>query len=726
MNLAAAREALKKYFGYDQFRPLQDEIIQSVLDDQDSLVLMPTGGGKSICYQIPAIIRPGMGVVVSPLISLMKDQVEGLKANGIRAAFLNSSQTYKQQQEIIEEVLVANVQLLYVSPEKLLTSDFLNLLREVKLSLFAIDEAHCISSWGHDFRPEYTQLSFLTQHFAAVPVIALTATADKITRRDIIRQLKLRTPQQFVASFDRPNLSLSVLPGHKRFQVIRDFIRLRPNQSGIVYCLSRKDTEKMSDKLNQAGIKAAFYHAGMGPAFRAQVQEAFINDETAIICATIAFGMGIDKSNVRWVIHYNLPKNIEGYYQEIGRAGRDGLKSDTLLFYSYGDVIRLRQFAEESGQPQVQLSKLDRMQQYAEAAICRRKILLNYFGEHLAENCGNCDVCENPPQQFDATILAQKALSAVARTREQVGIGMLIDILRGSNRRELLEKGFHQIKTYGAGADMPNTQWQDCLLQMLHLGLLEIAYDQGNVLKLTPASWEVLKGQRPVQMVQFQRYKERLAQQREKVKPKSKRELYAEALFRELSALRADLARKGGIAPHLVFTDATLKLMSEELPTTPQAMQETSGVGEAKNQQYGKVFRQHILDFMIEEAAQGKTGYKPQGLTYIKTLFLYRQGKPTEEIAQDRELSAETIYNHYLRLFQDGYDIEVDELLTSQEWDQLQQAVAQVGFKNEVKFYFPYLQDYFSYGKIRLGLAWLRATASQTAESPVPDHDKSE
>ncbi len=717
MNLPVAREALKKYFGYDQFRPLQAEIIDSVLKGKDSLILMPTGGGKSVCFQIPALIRPGMGVVVSPLISLMKDQVEGLKANGIRAAFLNSSQTYAQQQAIIEEVLVAEIQLLYVSPEKVVSSDFLNLIREVKISLFAIDEAHCISSWGHDFRPEYTQLNFLKQQFPDVPMIALTATADKLTRRDIVQQLQLHKPKLFLASFDRPNLSLSVLPGHKRLQVIKDFIRLRPNQSGIIYCLSRKETERLSAKLNEMGVKAGFYHAGLGPGPRAKVQEDFINDEVPIICATIAFGMGIDKSNVRWVIHYNMPKNIEGYYQEIGRAGRDGLKSDTLLFYSYGDVIQLRQFAEDSGQPEVQISKLDRMQAYAEAAICRRKILLNYFGEHLADNCGNCDVCENPPQQFEGTVLAQKALSAVARTKEQIGVPMLIDILRGSNRKELLERSYHKIKTYGAGADMPSAQWQDCLLQMLHLGLVEIAYDQGNVLRLTPASWQVLKGERTVQLVQFQNYKDRFEQQKERVKPKSPKQIYQETLFQELVALRADLAKKAGLAPYLVFTDATLKVMSEKLPTTPQAMQDISGVGEAKNKQYGKVFRQQILDFILQEAVQGTIGFKPQGLTYLLTLFLYRQGKDTEEIVRQRKLSPDTIYNHYLRLYQDGYSIRVEELLSPAEWQQLRKAVARIGFKAEVKPYFSLLEGDFMYGKIRLGVAYLQAevNASQTS-----------
>lgn len=415
MNINAAKEALKQYFGYDQFRPLQEEIIERVLDKKDALVLMPTGGGKSICYQIPAIIQEGICIVVSPLIALMKDQVEGLRANGVAAAFLNSSLSGSEQMAIESQAMKGQLKLLYVSPERLLSSNFLNMLSTLSISLIAIDEAHCISAWGHDFRPEYTQLKFLKERYPDVPLIALTATADKITRKDIASQLTLNNPEYFIASFDRPNLGLTVMPGRNRYALIVDFVKKRPNQSGIIYCLSRKSTEDMASKLKNDGFSAHCYHAGLPPKIRAKAQENFINDKTTIICATVAFGMGIDKSNVRWIIHYNMPKNIESYYQEIGRAGRDGLQGDTLLFYSYGDVIQLRKFLDESGQKEVQLAKLKRMQQYAEAFVCRRKILLSYFGEDLAENCNNCDICQNPPRQFDGTVLAQKALSAITR-----------------------------------------------------------------------------------------------------------------------------------------------------------------------------------------------------------------------------------------------------------------------------------------------------------------------
>jgi ATP-dependent DNA helicase RecQ len=430
-----AQAALKKFFGYDTFRPMQADIVQTILNGRDVLVIMPTGGGKSICYQIPALVMEGICIVVSPLIALMKDQVEGLRANGVPAAFLNSSISYEEQRKVEERAYDGHLKLLYVSPEKLLSAGFFNFLKGLKINLFAIDEAHCISSWGHDFRPEYAQLRYLKEQFPEVPVVALTATADRATRKDIVLQLALPDPETFIASFDRPNLSLAVRPGQQRLKQIIDFIKERPGQSGIVYCLSRKETEDVALGLQNQGIKAEFYHAGLSPDRRDKVQTAFIKDSTPIIVATIAFGMGIDKSNIRWVIHYNLPKNMEGYYQEIGRAGRDGLNSDTLLFYSYGDLMRLQSMITESGQAELMQAKLDRMQQYAEASMCRRRILLSYFGEDLGKDCGNCDVCLHPPQRFDGTVLAQKALSAVARTQERIGVIMLVDILRGSQRK---------------------------------------------------------------------------------------------------------------------------------------------------------------------------------------------------------------------------------------------------------------------------------------------------
>ena len=590
-----ALETLKSYYGYDSFRPLQEEIINHVLQHKDALVLMPTGGGKSICFQIPALMMEGTAIVVSPLISLMKDQVETLVANGIAAEALNSANDEIANRQITERCLRGEIKLLYISPERLITE--LGWMKTMlKVSLFAIDEAHCISQWGHDFRPEYSQLGNLHELFPDVPIMALTATADKITRSDIIEQLRLQNAETFISSFDRPNLSLDVRRGYsakEKLRTITNLILRHQGDSGIIYCLAKKTTETVAEKLRKEGFSVGVYHAGLPTDERNRIQEDFINDRIQVVGATVAFGMGINKSNVRFIVHYNLPKTIENYYQEIGRGGRDGLPCETILFYNLQDIITLRHFAEESGQREINTEKLQRMQEYAEAQICRRRILLNYFGETSDMNCCNCDVCQTPPTTFDGTELVQKALSAIIRTDEQIGFTLTIDILHGNFSPELVSRGYNQIKTFAAGRDVPVRDWRDYLLQMLQMGYIEIAYNEDNHLHVTPLGQDVLHGKAKVQLVVVSREartRGRQKQTAEEATTAASATTEHMELFEQLKTLRKEIANENNYPAYVVMSDKSLHALATDMPTTLSAFGNTYGIGEHKCNTYGERF----------------------------------------------------------------------------------------------------------------------------------------
>jgi len=702
MDESILYDNLKKYFGYGSFRPLQSEIIKDVLAGKDTVVLMPTGGGKSICYQLPSVINEGMTLVVSPLIALMKDQVQSLNANGIEAVFLNSSLSPDGKKDIIRKIHTGNVKLLYVAPETIFAGSFISFLKELKIDLIAIDEAHCVSTWGHHFRPEYRKLHVLKEEFPDTPVIALTATADRAVRSDIGELLGMDHPKTFISSFDRPNLSLAVLPGQKKWEQIVRIVKRHSNESGIIYCSSRKATESLADKLVARGIKAKSYHAGLSSDERETTQDEFIRGEIDVICATIAFGMGIDKQDIRFVIHHNMPGNIESYYQEIGRAGRDGLPAETILFYSYRDVQTHMGFIEEIENEQykeIKIAKLKRMQEYAEAQVCRRKILLSYFSETLQEDCGNCDVCKNPPRYFDGTVLAQMALSAVARTKEKTGVSTLVDILKGVYSKTVNENYFHKIKTFGVGKETTAFAWQLYIQQFIQQGLLEIDYKDHYNLKLNSLSRKVLKGDMKIKLVNYDVIKQRKEDQKKQgVKTLPFKKAINESLFEHLRELRNQTAKEKGMQPYLIFSNESLRDMSSKVPVDMEEFLDIHGVGEHKARQFGRVFLEAIAAFI-----SGKS----KGDTYKKTYVLFKQGKSISEIAKERNIQETTVYSHIAHLIKNNKDIDVFTLLTNEELEKISAAKDKIGDITKLKPYFDYFNGTIDYGKIRLALSYL-------------------
>ena len=681
-------QLLKTHFGYDSFRPNQLEIIQHVLSGKDTLAIMPTGGGKSLCYQLPALAQQGVAIVISPLIALMKDQVDALKSNGVSAAFYNSSQDQQTQQNILESLMAGTLKLLYVAPESIW--GITNYLEKSIISLIAVDEAHCISSWGHDFRPAYTQLKRLQLEFPGAPIIALTATADKATQEDIVNQLGVPKATKFISSFDRPNLYLDVRPGQQRLQQIFKFIGSRGLQSGIIYCLSRKNTETLAAKLKAKGYDAKAYHAGLTPELRSSIQEDFINDRTPIIVATVAFGMGIDKSNVRWVIHYNMPKNIEGYYQEIGRGGRDGLKAHALLFYSYADVMQLRKFAEGTQTQEIQIAKLERMQQFAEALSCRRKALLNYFGEFITEDCGNCDICKNPPTYFDGTLIAQKICSAVVRLQEKEALGLVIDVLRGSNNQQVFEKGYQHIKTFGAARDISWRDLQQYIIQLLNQGVLEIWFHQGGRLLLTSQAKQILFEGKQIKLATLSKQQAKTKELKETSAVKTKE------LFEKLRVLRAVYAKDMGVPAYVIFSDASLKDMEQKKPTTMEGFSKISGVGKAKLEKYAAAF--------IKIIAKHQDGNATKLPTHQKSYDLFQDGLSITQIAHKRGITENTVYTHLIKINEMGTPLDLHQFINSSEILKIQQAKKVLENPDSLKAYFEHFEEKMPYHKIKLGL----------------------
>ncbi len=708
------QQTLHQYFGYNSFRLNQEEIIKNVLSKKDSIVLMPTGGGKSLCYQVPALLMPGVTIVVSPLIALMKDQVDALKLNGIAAAFLNSSQTGNEQAAIIKQLQNKQLKLLYVAPERLLGQhNLLLLLKEIEVSLFAIDEAHCISHWGHDFRPEYLVLGQLKKQFPLVPVIALTATADSLTKKDIIQKLEVKDYTVYENSFNRPNIGYYIKPKKNYFDELIDFLTAHKDDSGIIYCLSRASVDKLAQDLREEGYAAAAYHAGLDKQVKEKNQDLFLKDDIKIIVATIAFGMGINKSNVRFVVHVDLPKNIEGYYQETGRAGRDGLPSEAILFYSAADVFKLKNFARVEGneaQSKVMLKKLDQMAAFCETRQCRRKYLLNYFDEPAPNFCGSCDVCLSQEEKTDATIEAQKLLSAVTRLQERFGVNYVIDFLRGSST---VKPEHHSIKTFGIGKDVSKDLWRMYIKDMLQLGYLQQSDGEYPVLQLTPQSKEILRGEVKVMLIKS------ISTNKELVQKYAAQETANAGLLQKLKAIRAGLAKEENVAAFQVFSDASLTELAAYLPLTTSALSKISGFGTIKLERYGNQFLDAIIDYCRAnnlttkiDSKQSKRKRKTPASertneTKKQSLQLFKLGRQVDEIALARGLSVSTVESHLAHFIFLG-ELNINELVSTEKIKMITAAIEANGGSLAISPIKQKLGEGYSYGEITAVMNYLR------------------
>jgi ATP-dependent DNA helicase RecQ len=703
-------KALQEYFGYKQFRKNQKEIISSIMDGNDTLALMPTGGGKSICYQLPMLVKEGLGIVISPLIALMKDQVDALKQNGVNAAYLNSSLSKEESNRIMNELLSENLKILYIAPEGLFGSDayLFKLLAKIKINFVAVDEAHCISSWGHDFRPEYLRLKAFKQQYPQISIIALTATADDRTRLDILKNLNIEHANVFISSFNRENISYYVQPKKNSFDKLLDFLEEFKDESGIIYTLSRKSTESLSENLNVNGYSALPYHAGLSSEERERHQDLFIKDNIKIVVATIAFGMGIDKSNVRYVVHMDLPKNIESYYQETGRAGRDGVDSKAMLFFSRGDAIILRRFIDAGDQSQVKVltSKLNKMIAFAESKKCRRQYLLQYFGEDFPDNCGSCDVCLADYKTFDGTVIAQKALSAVKRLNESFGRNYVIDFLRGSKSKKIREE-HTWLKTYGVGADISKKNWESYLRNLIEDGYLRVTDDGFPVLKLTKKSMQVLYMGEKVNLIE-----------EEKIVEKVKTSLdYDKTLFEQLRKVRAAIAREADVPPYIIFPDNTLIEFASYYPETPDDLLKMNGVGQVKANKYGDNFRKEINAYLKEnnidskmpllsgrvvKVRKQKTRAQKASPTKKQTYEMFKAGMTVTEIAEQRNLKMNSILTHLVHYVAIG-ELEVNKFVKLNKLDKILEAAQKHEGKGlrEIK---DELGDAFSYEEIKFSL----------------------